>query len=62
MSKEGAGVMDREAPVTLDSLLPGQPLRRQSSARSVRSVYSVRGNGKHRQEEQELLGREASGS
>lgn len=53
--------MDREMPATPDALLPRLP-QRQSSTKSVRSVYSVRANGKQKQEAQELLGREASGS
>jgi hypothetical protein len=59
MSKEG--LMDREMPATPDALLLRLP-RRQSSTKSVRSVYSVRGNGKQKQEAQELLGRESSTS
>ncbi|KAJ9110586.1 hypothetical protein QFC20_002916 [Naganishia adeliensis] len=59
MSKEG--LMDRETPATPDALLPRLP-RRQSSTKSVRSVYGVRGNGKQKQEAQELMGRETSGS
>lgn len=59
MSKEG--LMDRDAPATPNALLPTLP-RRQSSTKSVKSVYDVRGNGKQKQEAQELLDREASGS
>ncbi|KAI5455292.1 hypothetical protein NCC49_000107 [Naganishia albida] len=59
MSKEG--LMDREALATPDALLP-RPPRRQSSTKSVKSMYSVRGNGKQKQGAQEPLGHSASGS
>jgi hypothetical protein len=65
IAKDGAGIQDRDASMPADAVPTAQgrqvrPIRSESGM-SVRSTYTVRENGKHKQEEQERLVSQASG-
>jgi hypothetical protein len=64
IAKDGAGILDRDESIPADTPAPGRQVRptRSESGMSVRSTYTVRENGKHRQEEQERLVPQASGN